>query len=174
MKYVLILILSLSTLMAEGFTLKSSDLGKTMSKVQEFNHSGCNGENVSPSLEWSNAPKGTKSYAITLFDPDAPTGKGWWHWAAVNIPANVTRLGSGASGKTMPEGTVEALNDFGTAGYGGPCPPRGDKAHRYIFTLYALDVERLPVKSGMKDSEIVDQIDAHTIAKVSLISHYRR
>ena len=174
MKYLLVLILGLSAVMAEGFALTSSDLGSQLSKVQEFDRSGCNGQNVSPSLEWHGAPKESRSFAITVFDPDAPTGKGWWHWAVVNIPADVTRLESGASGKAMPKGAIEALNDFGTPGFGGPCPPKGDKAHRYIFTVYALDAESLPVKAGMKDSDVVNQIDAHTIAKASLLSHYKR
>ncbi|HHH37019.1 MAG TPA: YbhB/YbcL family Raf kinase inhibitor-like protein [Epsilonproteobacteria bacterium] len=174
MKYLLILVLGLSTLAAEGFVLSSSDLGRQLSKVQEYNHSGCNGQNKSPSLEWSNAPKSTRSFAITVFDPDAPTGSGWWHWAAVNIPANITEIKSGASGKMMPKGAAETLNDFGTAGFGGPCPPKGDKAHRYIFTIYALDVAILPVKAEMKDSDVAHLIDAHTISKASLVSRYRR
>jgi hypothetical protein len=107
-----------------------------MNNAQVFNSFGCSGENISPDLAWSGAPKETKSFAIMAYDPDAPTGSGWWHWVAFNIPADTTQLVAGASGK-MPAGTIESRTDFGKPGYGGPCPPPG-KAHRYIFHVYAL------------------------------------
>jgi len=174
MKYITIFIISLSVVMAEGFTLKSNDLGGQLTKVQEFNSFGCNGQNISPELSWISIPKGTKSFAVTLYDPDAPTGSGWWHWIAVNIPANITMLPAGASGKTMPKGVLEIVNDYGTVGFGGACPPKGDKPHRYIFTVYALDVAKLDVKSSTNDPVVGYYINAHTIAKASLISYYGR
>ncbi|BAF71918.1 YbhB/YbcL family Raf kinase inhibitor-like protein [Sulfurovum sp. NBC37-1] len=158
---------------AGNFTLTSSDVGGQLTKVQEFNGFGCNGQNVSPELSWNGVPKGTKSFAITVYDPDAPTGSGWWHWIAVNIPANVTSIPAGASGKSMPKGTIETLNDFGSTGFGGACPPKGDK-HRYIFTVYALDVNKLPVKASTKPPVVGYQINAHTISKASIVSYYRR
>ena len=125
-------------------------------------------------MSWKDAPKGTKSFAVTVFDPDAPTGSGWWHWIVVNIPANVTRLQSGVSGKAMPKGAIEIKNDFGMRGFGGACPPKADKAHRYIFTVYALDVEKLDVKPETNAPVVGYKINAHTISKASIISHYQR
>lgn len=112
-----------------------------MNFEQVFNSFGCTGGNVSPDLKWSKGPEGTKSYALTMYDPDAPTGSGWWHWVVFNIPANVTSLKLGVSNvdkSNMPKGAIESRTDFGKPGFGGPCPPVGDKPHRYIFKVYAL------------------------------------
>jgi Raf kinase inhibitor-like YbhB/YbcL family protein len=109
----------------------------TMTENQVFNGMGCTGQNVSPDLKWTGAPKGTKAFAITAYDPDAPTGSGWWHWVIFNIPPEQTSLEAGASGKSLPSGAIESRTDFGKPGYGGPCPPPG-KPHRYIFKVYAL------------------------------------
>jgi len=175
MKYILLIALSITMMMADGFTLKSSDLGGQLSKTQEFNGFGCSGQNISPQLSWSKAPKGTKSFAISIFDPDAPTGSGWWHWQVVNIPAAVNGISTDASAKhTLPKGALEITNDYGTAGFGGACPPKGDKPHRYIFTVYALDVEKLDVKGDTNDPVVGYYINAHTLAKASLISYYGR
>ena len=174
MRFFIVFVLGLSVLMAGGFTLKSSDLGGQLTKVQEFNGFGCSGQNLSPELHWEGAPKGTKSFAVTVYDPDAPTGSGWWHWLAVNIPAGVTSLASGASGKAMPKGTLETLNDYGSRGFGGACPPKGDKPHRYIFTVYALDVAKLPVKADTKPPVVGYQINAHALQKASIVSYYQR
>jgi Raf kinase inhibitor-like YbhB/YbcL family protein len=175
MKYILLVALSLTTLMAEGFTLESNDLGGQLSKAQEFNGFGCNGQNISPALSWSHAPKGTKSFAITIYDPDAPTGSGWWHWQVVNIPASAMSIVTDASKKhILPKGTLEIDNDYGTIGFGGACPPVGDKAHTYIVTVHALDVEILPVEANTNAPIVGYQINAHTIEKASLISYYTR
>ncbi len=174
MRYLFLLLAAASVMMAEGFTLASSDVGGQLSKTQEFNGFGCDGKNLSPQLKWSKAPKDTKSFAVTVFDPDAPTGSGWWHWIVVNIPSDVHELKAGASGETMPKGALEVKNDYGTVGFGGACPPKGDKPHRYIFTVYALDVDKLPVKEDTNAPVVGFQINAHTIAKASLISHYGR
>src|SRR5215831_6685875 len=130
------------------FTLTSTDLtnGGTIANAQVFNEFGCKGSNVSPALAWSGAPSDTKSFALLVHDPDAPTGSGWWHWVVYNIPAGTSSLPSGAGDPTkelLPQGTTQGATDFGQPGYGGPCPPQGDKAHRYIFTIHALDVEHL-------------------------------
>jgi len=166
--------LSAGLLIAGNFTLTSSDLQGQLSKKQEFDGFGCSGANISPQLSWKDVPKGTKSFAITVYDPDAPTGSGWWHWVVVNIPADVTSLPSGASGKAMPKGALEILNDYGIVGFGGACPPKGDKPHRYIVTVYALDVPKLDLKSDANDPVAGFMINAHTIAKASLISYYGR
>ncbi|HXT16046.1 MAG TPA: YbhB/YbcL family Raf kinase inhibitor-like protein [Gemmatimonadaceae bacterium] len=108
----------------------------------DFVFTGCGGKNKSPQLAWSGAPEGTKSYAITCFDPDAPTGSGFWHWVAFDIPGNVTSIDS-SDGKDAPKGGKSATSDYGMTGYGGPCPPKGDGKHRYIFTVYALDVDKV-------------------------------
>ncbi len=127
-------------------TLASKDLaaGQTMANAQVFNQFGCRGANASPDLAWSGAPVGTKSFAVLAFDPDAPTGSGWWHWAVFNIPATATRLSTGASrGGAIPKGAVESRTDFGSAGYSGACPPAGGGPHRYQFTVFALSVTDL-------------------------------
>ena len=168
------LVLSGVMAVAGNFTLTSSDIKGQLSKVQEFNGFGCDGKNVSPELRWKDAPKGTKSFAVTVYNPDAPTGSGWWHWLAVNIHATVTSIPAEASGKRCPGGTLETLNDYGSTGFGGACPPKGDKPHCYIFTVYALDVEKPPVKADTKPPIVGYQINSHTISKASIISYYGR
>lgn len=113
--------------------------GATLTPAQVYNSFGCTGENISPDLQWTNAPTGTKTFAITMYDPDAPTGSGWWHWTLINIPASVRQIAAGASSPRgeLPEGALETRTDFGKPGYGGPCPPPG-KPHRYLFKVYAL------------------------------------
>lgn len=132
------------------FTLESSDLASgTFAHPFIANGFGCKGGNVSPALEWRNAPPGTQSFVLTVHDPDAPTGSGFWHWAVYNIPASATGLpqGAGNASATLSAPAYGGSNDFqdtgvtgGNGNYGGPCPPAGDAAHRYIFTLYALAV----------------------------------
>ena len=110
-----------------------------------------------------------------MYDPDAPTGSGWWHWLIVNIPADTQKIGADASAKkTLPKGAMETTTDYGHAGFGGACPPQGDKAHRYVFTIHALDVESLPVKAETKSAVVGFMINKHTIQKASMISYYQR
>ena len=108
---------------------------------QRFAEPGVGGTNISPGLAWSGAPEGTRSYAITCFDPDAPTGSGWWHWVVTDIPADVTALAEGAD---LPAGARTWTNDYGYPGWGGPWPPPGP-AHHYVFTVFAVGVDRLDV-----------------------------
>lgn len=137
---------------------------------------GCAGENKSPHLKWSGAPAGTKSFAVTCYDPDAPTGSGFWHWLVVNIPANVTELplGAGSKGGAMPHGSLQTRTDYGFAGYGGPCPPEGDRAHRYLFTVFAVGVDSLPVKADTPAAQIGFNLHFNTLAKAELMGLFRR
>lgn len=159
----------------ETFTLTSNDLGGQFDNNQEFNGFGCGGNNMSPQLSWSNAPEGTKSFAVTMYDPDAPTGSGWWHWLVFNIPANVDTLVSGAGdieSRLAPEGCVQSINDYGSKGYGGPCPPAGHGTHQYIITVHALKVESLDLDSDTNAAVVGFNIWANTIGKASIISYY--
>jgi Raf kinase inhibitor-like YbhB/YbcL family protein len=165
---------------AEQFRLTSTDFtpGGTLNDEQAFDGMGCTGKNVSPAMRWSGAPAGTKSFALLLHDPDAPTGgAGWWHWIAYDIPANVTELRKGAGkadGSAMPAGAKSVANDYGTPGYGEPCPPVGDKPHRYVFTLYALKVDKLELPQGAHAPVVGFVANANTIAKASVTGMYGR
>ena len=161
-----------------GFKLQSAEMtaGGSLGDQQVYNSFGCSGKNVSPALSWSGAPAGTKSYAITLYDPDAPTGSGWWHWVVYNIPAGVTALASGAgdAGGKLPAGAVQGHTDFGSSGYGGPCPPAGDKAHRYIFTVYALKTDKIDVPADSSAAMVGYMLHANALAKSTLLTRYGR
>ncbi len=159
------------------FTLKTSsfDPKKPLPNKYVFNDSGCSGENISPALEWSGAPSETKSFAVTVFDPDAPTGHGWWHWTVVNIPANINRLEEGASNDhRLPSGVIEGKTDYGQIGYGGACPPTGDKAHRYVFTVYALKSEKMNINPKTSGTVLKESLDAESLAKASFTVEYSR
>lgn len=162
---------------AGGFTLRSPDFANrgTIPMAQVFNRSGCRGRNISPALQWSGAPADTKSYAVTIYDPDARDG--WWHWLVFNIPADVTSLpadaGAEHSGK-LPAGAVQARNDFGFAYYGGPCPPPGDPPHHYHVTVYALGVAKLPATSATTGGALARDLAAHALAKAQLVGLYGR
>lgn len=142
-----------------------------------YNGFGCSGNNVSPELRWEQAPKGAKSFAVTVYDPDAPTGSGWWHWVIFNIPPVVSSLPLGAGksdGSQAPQGSVQSVTDFGQQGYGGPCPPQGDKPHRYIFTVYALKVDQLPLKKEASGAMVGFYLNQNAIGKASLTATYGR
>jgi len=137
---------------------------------------GCAGGNVSPHLTWSGAPAGTKSFAVSCYDPDAPTGSGFWHWVVCNIPANVTELaaGAGSAGGKMPAGALQSRTDYGTAGYGGPCPPEGDHPHRYLFTVFAVGKDRLDANADTSAAVIGFQLHFNTLAKATIMGLYKR
>lgn len=150
--------------------------GKMMTMEQVFSGFGCTGQNISPQLSWSGAPAGTKSYAVMAYDPDAPTGSGWWHWVVFNIPATVTELKLGAGSTQaaeLPKGAVQSRTDFGKPGYGGPCPPPG-RAHRYIFTVYALPVEKLELDENATAAMVGFMINGHAIGEGKLMARYKR
>lgn len=159
------------------FTLFSDDVSGQADSKQVFNAWGCTGENLSPALSWLNPPEGTKSFAITLYDPDAPTGSGWWHWLVFDIPVTVSSIPAGAgnpSSGLMPETAIQSLNDYSMHGYGGPCPPEGDGIHQYVFTLYALDVETLGPDKNTNPAVVGFNINAHVIQKASLVMYHER
>lgn len=175
-KFFLLALLLAPVAWARTFKLKTTsfDPKRPMPAKHVFNGLGCTGENTSPALEWEGAPKGTKSYAITVYDPDAPTGSGWWHWTVVNIPATVTKLKEGDSHKgNLPSGAVEGRTDFGRPGYGGPCPPPG-KPHRYIFTVHALKVEKLDVDHESSGAMVGFNVNANSLGKASFTVKYGR
>lgn len=158
----------------QSFSFKE---GGTISNSQVFKGFGCSGENKSPQLIWKNAPLETKSFAITAYDPDAPTGSGWWHWSVVNIPANYSQLPVNFGAQNKPElqgGILQIKNDYGTYAFGGPCPPKGDKAHRYIFTIYALKVHKLELPKDPSPALVGFTINQNMIAKSQTIGKYSR
>jgi Raf kinase inhibitor-like YbhB/YbcL family protein len=165
---------------AAEFSLSSPDLkaGGKMAIEQVFKGFGCSGGNLSPALAWTGAPAGTKSFALTVFDPDAPTGSGWWHWVAFNIPANTSGLPKGAgdpSKNLMPAGSIQSKTDFGTSGYGGPCPPPGNKPHHYQFTLYALDVDKVEGADATASAAFISfNARFHKLGTATLLGLYGR
>ncbi|TAJ66994.1 YbhB/YbcL family Raf kinase inhibitor-like protein [Brevundimonas sp.] len=130
------------------------------------------GGNRSPQLSWSGAPEGAKSFAVTCYDPDAPTGSGFWHWTVANIPADVTELAEGASPAGLPDGAVEGRTDFGEPGFGGAAPPKGHGPHRYIFTVFAVDTDRLDVTPENSGAVFGFNLHFHTLAKASITGVY--
>jgi Raf kinase inhibitor-like YbhB/YbcL family protein len=166
---------------AAGMKLTSAEVsnGATIKNAQVFNSFTCTGDNISPSLSWSGAPKGTKSFVITVYDPDAPTGSGWWHWVVINIPASTTSVPKNAGdtkANLLPEGALQTRTDFGAPGYGGPCPPKGDKPHHYHFTVFAVDEDKLQfAQNDQASAALVGyELNFHTLAKASLIGRYSR
>jgi len=157
--------------------LSSTDIGNgtTLGNAQVFQGFGCTGGNLSPALSWRDAPAGTKSFAITAYDPDAPTGSGWWHWVSYDLPASTSSLSTGA-GKAgaMPTGARQGRNDFGSNGFGGACPPAGDVPHRYIFTVFALKVDKLEVPADASAALIGFMLNANKLATASITAKYGR
>jgi Raf kinase inhibitor-like YbhB/YbcL family protein len=158
------------------FRLWSDDLkAGAFANEQVYNSFGCAGGNVSPHLAWTGAPQGTQSFVVTVYDPDAPTGSGFWHWVVANIPASATMISSSASRTPrMPTGSLETRTDFGPAGYGGPCPPAGDQPHRYIFTIHALKADRLDVTAETSAALVGFLTNSQRIASASFTARYGR
>lgn len=172
------LVLALGT-QAWAFEVSSPEIanGATIKEQQVFKGFGCTGDNISPSLEWKDPPAGTKSFAVTAYDPDAPTGSGWWHWVIFNIPATATKLPLNAGNRKAhlaPKGAIQSTTDFGSIGYGGPCPPKGDKPHHYIFTVFALKIDKLPLKSKSSGALVGFYLNANVLGKATLTGLYGR
>jgi len=177
LSFTLLLLAATLQLHAQTFTLKSSDLGGQATMQQVFNGFGCSGSNLSPQLSWSNAPAGTKSFAITIYDEDAPTGSGWWHWVVFNLPSTTSALPSGAgnpASNLLPKGAVQSMTDFGAPGYGGPCPPPGTGIHRYVVTIYALNTDNLGIDATANPAMAGFMIGQHVIQKASLVFYYQQ
>jgi len=159
-----------------SFTVASDDVaeGQLMSNNHVYNSFGMTGENISPQLSWSGFPAETKSFAVTCFDPDAPTGSGFWHWVVIDIPATVTSLpaGAGAGDLSLPEGAFHVRNDYGTKDFGGSAPPQGDPPHRYVFAVHAVDSEKLGIDSDVSPAVAGFNLRFHTIARGLLIPLY--
>ena len=162
---------------SQTFTLKSPDLGGQFTNEFVAGNFGCNGANKSPALNWQNIPTGTKSLAVTMYDMDAPTGSGFWHWVVVDIPANVTGLKQGAGdvkSSLAPAGSLQSINDVGQPGYQGPCPGEGDQPHRYLITVYALKTAKLGTTSNSTAALSGFMLNKQAIAKASLIVYFKR
>lgn len=158
---------------AYAFSLNAPQLpeGQPLPNTQVFNGFGCQGGNQSPALHWDNPPPGTQSFAITLHDPDAPTDSGWWHWLVFDVPAHVRALPAGAGDKSrkhLPPSSQQGITDFGEAAYGGACPPKGDKAHRYVFKLHALKVRTLEAPANASAAYISFLINKNSLATAQL------
>lgn len=162
--------------MGQTFTLKSKDIGGQGTYEQSYQGFGCTGKNTSPQLYWENPPAGTKSFAITMYDPDAPTGSGWWHWVVFNIPADVREFKTGAGNVKSglaPKGCVQSLTDYGIHGYGGPCPDPGHY-DQYIITVYALKVDKLDLDQSAMPALVGFELLANSLERASIIMYSKR
>lgn len=172
MKKILLASLALASLSSQAFEISSKDIheGQLMKSEFSFSGMGCTGANLSPQLSWKDAPKGTKSFAITVFDPDAPTGSGWWHWLALNIPANVSSVEQGSPMKNA----LQTKNDFGSMNYGGACPPVGHGMHRYQYTVWALPQEKIDLPADISPAVVGFTLNSMAIGKAVLTATYVR
>ena len=176
----LLTILAAGAMAAGTFTLSSPAFhnGGTIGTTNECSGMTCKGGNVSPALRWTGAPRATKSFALTVWDPDAPVPGGWWHWVLLDIPASTTSLASGIGSTNpgaVPAGSVEGMTSFGKPGYGGPCPPVGSGAHHYIFTLYALDEATIAGATAKTDGPTLKRLIAkHVLGSTTLLGRFAR
>ena len=152
-----------------SFELTSTDLTEGQPMPMRNVHTSAGGENVSPQLRWSGYPEQTRGFVVTCFDPDAPTGSGFWHWVLVNLPATTTELSSGAGAPAgLPEGAFHVRNDFGDRSWDGAAPPAGDRTHRYVFAVHALDVDALEVTEQATPAYVGFNLAFHTLARATL------
>ncbi len=179
MKFLLCTLTVFAACQSHALEVTSTDMreGEMLAAAQVFNGFGCQGQNVSPQVAWRNAPPGTRSFAVTLYDPDAPTGSGWWHWTVFNIPASTTSLpaGAGAAGsRQLPAGAVQGRTDFGAPGFGGACPPAGAQPHRYQLTVWALNTDKLPLDEQASGALVGFMLNAHSLGQARLTARYGR
>lgn len=153
---------------APSFSVESDDVQDGQPQAAIHAHPSAGGENTSPHLRWSGFPEETKSFAVTCYDPDAPTGSGFWHWSVFNIPAGTTELATGASPDNLPEGAVEVRNDYGEFGYGGAAPPGGDIPHRYVYTVFAVGAETLDIPPEASPAYVGFNLTFNTLARAAI------
>lgn len=162
---------------AQGLRLRSPTLAHGVAPAQRYDAAGCGGRNISPEIDWSGVPRGTRSLALTVFDRDARGGAGWWHWAVADIPVSATglALGAGAAGgEGLPRGARQLRTSFGRDAYGGPCPPPGSGVHHYEFTLWALPVEHLALPPGAGAADLAARAAARAIGSARMQVKYGR
>lgn len=154
------------------FSIFSNDFknGSNLVKTNEFNGFGCNGKNIAPKIKLKDVPSETKSLAFTIYDPDAPTGSGWWHFVAYNIPAKEKSIYA----NRLPKGAMANTNDSGSKDFMGPCPPVGHGKHHYHFNVYALDTEKLEIPANATAAFVGYMINQHKIASATIVGIYER
>ena len=163
--------------LAAEFVLSSTEVksGSPMALAQAW--TACKGQNISPALSWSGEPSGTQSFALTMYDPDARGGSGWWHWTVFNVAATVHSLAAGAGtegSRDLPAGARQGRNDFGLSQYSGPCPPVGDHAHHYEITIYAVKLAQLPLDTTASGAEVSSLLRSNTLATAKIVGRYER
>lgn len=169
-------LIAAGTARAGDFSIESVELaGRSFDNAQVSDSFGCHGQNLSPAIRWTDAPKGTQSYLLTMFDADAPTGSGFWHWVVADIPASIHEIGRGAGSDAsrLPAGALEMKNDTGNTGYLGPCPPQGE-THRYVISVTALKIAKLPVDNGATPAVIGYAAHYQEIAKATMTVRFGR